>query len=68
VKEILKEKFRRSATVKKPATEQVSGDSPNKSSGKDMRNWVKISEKVSAKDMDKIDQSLHKGGEIDIDR
>ncbi len=33
-----------------------------------MRNWVSVSDKVSKKDMEKIDVSLVKGGDIDIDR
>ena len=33
-----------------------------------MRNWVGVSEKISKKDMDLVDKSLVKGGEIDIDR
>lgn len=37
-------------------------------SGKEMRNWMGVSEKISAKDMEKIDQSLHKGDEFDIDK
>lgn len=36
--------------------------------GKEMRNWVKVSDKVSKKDMEKNDMSIVKGGEIDIDR
>lgn len=33
-----------------------------------MRNWMGVSEKVSARQMEQIDVSLHKGGDIDIDR
>ena len=33
-----------------------------------MRNWVGVREKISKQDMDKIDVSKEKGGEIDIDR
>jgi hypothetical protein len=33
-----------------------------------MRNWVSVNEKISKKDMDKIDVSKEKGGTIDIDR
>lgn len=40
----------------------------NTSSGKEMRSWVGVSDKVSAKTMEQIDVSLNKGGEIDIDR
>lgn len=32
-----------------------------------MRNWVSVSNKVTKKDMEKIDVSKEKGGEIDID-
>lgn len=33
-----------------------------------MRAWVGINEKVSKKDMEKIDVSREKGGELDLDR
>lgn len=33
-----------------------------------MRNWMGVSEKVYAQDMEKIDQSIYKGDEIDIDK
>ena len=33
-----------------------------------MRTWVGISNKITKKDMDKIDVSTTKGGEIDLDR
>ena len=33
---------------------------------KTSRSWFDVSEKISKKDMDKIDVSLVKGGEIDI--
>jgi signal recognition particle receptor subunit alpha len=33
-----------------------------------MRSWVSVSDKVSKKDMEKIDVSKEKGGDIDIDR
>jgi hypothetical protein len=33
-----------------------------------MRTWVSVSNKITKKDMDKIDVSKDKGGEIDIDR
>jgi len=32
------------------------------------RSWFDVNEKVSKKDMEKIDVSLVKGGEIDIER
>lgn len=37
------------------------------SGGKEMRNWVGVSDKITKKDLDKIDVSTHKGGEIDLD-
>ena len=44
-------------------------DSPAESSPKkEMRNWCGVSDKVSAKDMEKIDQSKFKNEEIDIDK
>lgn len=51
-------------------TQTDNSSSPTKatSSGKEMRSWVGVSDKVSAKTMEKIDVSLNKGGEIDIDR
>jgi len=36
--------------------------------GKVMRNWMNVNEKISKKDMDKIDLSKDKDGTIDIDR
>jgi len=63
VKEILKNKFNKSHTqvvAKDPA--------PVCSPVKEMRNWMGVSDKVSAKDMEKIDQSKFKNEEIDIDK
>lgn len=33
-----------------------------------MRNWMGVSERVSKQDLEKIDQSIHKGSEIDIEK
>lgn len=51
-------------------TQTENSSSPTKatSSGKEMRSWVGVSDKVSAKTMEQIDVSLNKGGEIDIDK
>jgi hypothetical protein len=35
---------------------------------KESRNWFGVSDKISAKDMEKIDVSVNKGGDIDIQR
>lgn len=40
----------------------------NATEGKVMRNWVGVNEKISKKDMDKIDVSKEKDQTIDIDR
>jgi len=48
----------------------VHANSTNDSStsgGKEMRNWVGVKDKITNKDLDKIDVSTHKGGEIDLD-
>lgn len=37
------------------------------SEGKELRTWVSVSDKISKKDMEKIDVSKDKGGEMDLD-
>lgn len=50
---------------KKPSSSGATDVSPD---GKEMRSWVKVSDKVSKKDMEKNDMSIVKGGEIDVAR
>ena len=67
----MKSRFGRSQTVKTPTKpEGVTIANMGATPGNDQhkRNWMGISTKISAKDMEKIDQSLHKGDEIDIDK
>ena len=71
-REALKNRFSKSQTQgARRMTQTDASSSPTKantSSGKEMRSWVGVSDKVSAKTMEQIDVSLNKGGEIDIDR
>ncbi len=53
----LKNKFKRSHTDKKSQIQEPKSTQPTE--GKELRNWVSINDKVSKKDMEKIDQSLH---------
>ena len=64
----MKNKFTRKPTSTKPTSKPDSTQAPNE--GKEMRNWVSVSNKVTKRDMEKIDVSLAKGqeGYIDIDR
>jgi hypothetical protein len=63
VKEILKNKFKKSPTSKPKSEDPAKAQAE----GKVMRNWMGVSDKISKKDMEKIDVSLIKGGEIDIE-
>lgn len=49
------------------ADSNKSDKTPASAEGKELRTWVSVSDKISKKDMDKIDVSTVKGGEIDID-
>jgi hypothetical protein len=66
-REALKHKFDRSRTQRgsKKDVTNLEGTAPE---GKELRNWVGVSDKISKKDMEKIDVSLNKGGDIDLDR
>lgn len=69
-REALKNRFSRKPTSGKKDTNtnqqiDTTGGSPE---GKEMRTWVGISNKITKKDMEKIDVSTTKGGEIDLDR
>jgi len=49
----------------KPLSDQKETSAPE---GKEMRTWVNVSNKITKKDMEKIDVSKEKGGEINLDR
>lgn len=52
----------------KPSSNKPDSTTPSTNEGKEKRLWVTVSDKVSKKDMEKIDVSKDKSGEIDIDR
>ena len=54
-------------TSGKPATQDKPAAAESTSAGKELRTWVSVSDKISKKDMEKIDVSKDKGGEMDID-
>ena len=69
----MKNKFNKSNTmVDKKLSQSALGatvPTPKNAGGKKLPSYnVGISDKVSSKQMEKIDVSLNKGGEIDIDR
>lgn len=55
-----------SQSTKAPAQGGADAAKPA-SEGKELRTWVSVSNKITKKDMEKIDVSKDKGGEIDID-
>ena len=67
-REALKNRFTKKPTSLKKELSVQDTTSASPSDGKEMRTWVSVSDKISKKDMDKIDVSKVKGGEIDIDR
>jgi len=69
-REALKNRFTKKPTSGKGnASAATNNETPlDNSSGKEMRTWVQVSNKISKKDMEKIDVSKDKSGEIDIDR
>ena len=66
-REALKNRFTKKPTSLKKELSVQDTTSASPSDGKEMRTWVSVSDKISKKDMDKIDVSKVKGGEIDID-
>jgi signal recognition particle receptor subunit alpha len=58
----LKDKFRHSQTARGSSGAEVHGiNTPsNAKEGKEMRNWVGVSDKISKRDMEKIDVSKEK--------
>jgi hypothetical protein len=66
-REALKSKFARKSTIKPSSKPLIEQPTPV-SEGKEMRSWVNVKDKISKKDMDKIDVSKEKGDFIDIDR
>jgi hypothetical protein len=70
-REALKNRFSKKPTSGKGTSTSTKNDTPSDTTtgnGKEMRTWVSVSDKISKKDMEKIDVSKDKTGEIDIDR
>lgn len=67
-REALKAKLNKSKTTR--ASQQLSNTIATEINPptKEMRNWVSVSNKISKKDMEKIDVSKDKSGTIDIDK
>ena len=68
-REALKSKFMHSATTGKKTPKKDTIDPiAQATEEKVMRSWVGVKEKISKKDMELVDVSQDKGGQIDIDR
>jgi hypothetical protein len=69
-REALKNRFSRKSTIKPTSKTQDSNLTPPVHEGKELRTWVTVSDKISKKDMEKVDVlgEKNQNSTIDIDR